>query len=132
MVYNLSFINYAGRRVFDEIEELKTLERETRVNLYNDVSARPDQVNQTKEIQRMTADLKEEIKAANKNQTDEMQQMTRDLKEEIEDTKVNQTVGMQRMTGYLKGEIKNETDKMRQMTKNLWDMKVNKPEGSKR
>ena len=129
MVYNLSFINYAGRRVFDEIEELKTLERETRVNLYN-VSARLDQVNQTKEIQRMTADLKEEIKAANKNQTDEMQQMTRDLKDEIEDTKVNQTVGMQRMTGYLKEEIKNETDKMRQLTKNLWYKKVDKPERS--
>ena len=125
MVYNLSFVIYAG----DEIEELKTLERETRVNLYN-VSARLDQVNQTKEIQRMTADLKEEIKAANKNQTDEMQQMTRDLKDEIEDTKVNQTVGMQRMTGYLKEEIKNETDKMRQMTKNLWYTEVNKPERS--
>ena len=35
MVYNLSFINYVGGRVFDEIEQLKELEEETRVNLYN-------------------------------------------------------------------------------------------------
>ena len=123
MVYNLSFINYAGRRVFDEIEELKELEEETRVNLYN-VSARLDQINQTKEIQRMTADLKEEIKAANKSQTEEMQQMTKDLKEEIKAANSNQTEEMQQMTADLKEEIKaankSQTQEMQRMT---WSLK---------
>ena len=41
-------------------------------------------------MQQMTDYLKEEIK----NQTKEMQKMTKDLKDEIEATSVNQTVGM--------------------------------------
>ena len=87
MVYNLSFVNYAGGRVFDEIEQLKELEEETRVNLDN-VSAdlkgeiEATSVNQTVKMQR----IGDEIKAANKNQTREMQQMTKDLKKTITTT----------------------------------------------
>ena len=87
MVYNLSFINYAGGSVFDEIEQLRELEEETRVNLYN-VSAdlkeeiEATSVNQTVKMQR----IGDEIKAANKNQTREMQQMTKDLKKAITTT----------------------------------------------
>ena len=86
MVYNLSFINYVGGRVFDEIEQLKELEEETRVNLYNVSADLKDEieatsVNQTVKMQR----IGDEIKAANKNQTREMQQMTKDLKKSNND-----------------------------------------------
>ena len=56
MVYNLSFITYAG-------DEMKQLE--------DKIEATSE--NQTVEMQRMTGYLKEEIKTANKNQTEEMQ-----------------------------------------------------------
>ena len=62
MVYNLSFINYAGGRVFDEIEQLKELEEEE----IDQIEA--TSVNQTVKMQR----IGDEIKAANKNQTGEM------------------------------------------------------------
>ena len=106
MVYNLSFITYAG----DEMKQLK-----------DEIEATSE--NQTVEMQRMTGYLKQKIETANKNQTVEIQRMTEYLKEEIEDTKVNQTVGMKQMTGDLKKEIAdtkvNQTVGMKQITGDL-------------
>ena len=59
MVYNLSFVNYPGGRVF---EKMKKLNEELK--------------NHTGEMQQMTGYLNEELK----NQTGEMQQMTGYLK----------------------------------------------------
>ena len=105
MVYNLSFINYAGGqdgRDFDETKHLKKLKKVIKLteesittDLKEDIMA--TNVNQTDEMQDMIADLRKEIKAADGNRTEErkafhrkMQRLARKL--EMWATKVNQTV----------------------------------------
>ena len=70
--------------------------------------------NQTKEMQRMTADLKKDIMATNVNQTDGMKEMIKDLKKDIMATR-NRAREMQTITPHLKEDImatKNQTERM--------------------
>ena len=131
MVYNLSFINYAGGHDGQDLDEMKNLNKlyAMRGNLtweWMTLDAKmAANVNQTsEEMQRMTRDLKKDIMATNVEQTKEMERMTTDLKKDIiMATNVNQTKEMQRMTEDLKKDIMatnvNQTLEMQRMIADL-------------